>query len=64
MRCPPPTAAWLRCKSGMPPDALDLEQVQALSDDAPVCAGTPDADVLQIIVGQYPCSTAWFNVPI
>lgn len=52
---------WLECRTGMAPDALSVESLPGIWDDATrrVGAGAP----LQLVVGQYPCGTAFINVP-
>jgi hypothetical protein len=52
---------WLECKAGMPADALTLQRVPAIWDDAirRVGGGAP----LQLVVGQYPCGIPHINVP-
>lgn len=51
---------YLDCKQGLGADALDLARIAPMWDDAERRGG---GDVLQIVVGQYPCGTAYINVP-
>ncbi|MCG6962352.1 MAG: hypothetical protein LJE95_03685 [Acidobacteria bacterium] len=53
---------WLNCKGGLAPGALDVALLPALWDDAVARLGKPGVNVSQIIVGQYPCGSAFINV--
>lgn len=55
---------YLDCKKGMPASAIDLEALARMVEDAPRHARIPGGIVLQIVVAQYPCGTAFINVPV
>lgn len=55
---------YLDCKTGMPASALDLDVLPDLVADARERAGIRDGAVLQIVVGQYPCGTAFLSIPV
>ncbi|PIU49982.1 MAG: hypothetical protein COS92_03675 [Desulfobacterales bacterium CG07_land_8_20_14_0_80_52_14] len=60
----PVDTRWMTCKNGLPPDAVDLDRLPSLWDDAPKRAAAPDAKVMQIVIAQDPCGTVFLNVPV
>jgi len=58
----PVDTRWLGCKDGLAPGALDVALLPALWDDAVRRLGKPGVNVSQIVVGQYPCGSAFINV--
>ncbi len=53
---------WLQCKQGMPADALTLQRVPTLWDDAIRRVASGDRP-LQMGIGQAPCGKPFINAP-
>lgn len=60
----PMDGTYLDCKKGMSPRAVDADALARIVEDAPRRAKLPGGAVLQLIVAQYPCGTAFVNVPV